>query len=65
MFEEIRQKLGAVLQQGFLETNSRYFLSLAIRRCWRLVGSFGWGMCNWIIGIVGNILGEQLMHSQR
>ena len=28
MFKEIRQKLGAVLQQGFLETNPRYFLSL-------------------------------------
>ena len=29
MFEEIRQKLGAVLQQSFLETNPRYFLNLA------------------------------------
>ena len=29
MFEEIRQKLGAVLQQSFLETHSGYILSLA------------------------------------
>ena len=28
MFEEVRQELGAVLQQGFLETDSRDFLSL-------------------------------------
>lgn len=27
MFEEVRQELGAVLQQGFLETDSRDFLS--------------------------------------
>ena len=29
MFEEVRQELGAVLQQGFLETDSRDLLSLA------------------------------------
>ena len=42
MFEEIRQKLGAVLQQSFLEADPRYFLSLAT-----LVvetGSFGLGL---------------------
>ena len=39
MFEEIRQELGAVLQQSFLETNPRYFLSLATLML--ETGSFG------------------------
>ena len=44
MFEEIRQELGAVLQQGFLETSPRYFLSLATLTL--KTGSFGLGICN-------------------
>ena len=44
MFEEIRQKLGAVLQQSFLEINPRYFLSLATLMLETV--SFGLGIFN-------------------
>ena len=64
MFKEIRQKLGAVLQQGFLETNPRYFLSWDTSMFGDRFRSAG----GYVIGpesIVGYILGEQMMHSQR
>lgn len=51
MFEEIRQKLGAVLQQSFLETNPRYFLNLATLML--ETSSFDLGICNWIMKHIG------------
>ena len=44
MLEEIRQELGAVLQQSFLETNPWYFLSLATLIL--ETGSLGLGIFN-------------------
>ena len=42
MFEEVRQELGVVLQQSFLETDPRYFLSLV--RLVSEIGPFGLGI---------------------